>query len=51
LGREVATLLNEFRNAGENSVTFDASSIAGGVYYYRLRAGEFTDVKKMIVLK
>ena len=51
LGREVATLINEFQNAGYKSVSFDASSLPSGVYIYRLQAGTFSDVKKMILMK
>jgi len=51
LGRNVATLVDEIREAGSQSVTFDATALSAGVYYYRLSAGEFTDVKKMVVIK
>lgn len=51
LGREVATLVNEHKTAGEYSVQFDASNLASGVYYYRLTAGSFSQTQKMIVAK
>ncbi len=51
LGRRVATLLDEIREAGIHYVTFDASPLPAGVYFYRLNAGEFTNVKKMTVAK
>ncbi len=51
LGRNVATLVDEIRESGSQSVTFDATALSAGVYYYRLSAGEFTDVKKMVVVK
>jgi hypothetical protein len=51
LGREVATLVEDLRPAGAYSVTFDASSLASGVYLYRMQAGSFTDLKKLVVLK
>ncbi len=51
LGREVTTLLNEEKQAGTHSVQFDASHLASGVYYYRMQAGDFADVKKFVVLK
>ncbi len=51
LGREVATLVNEIRTAGYYTVDFNASSLSSGIYFYRINAGEFTSVKKMVVLK
>ncbi|NOX17996.1 MAG: T9SS type A sorting domain-containing protein [Chlorobi bacterium] len=55
LGREAATLLNENLKAGYHKVIFDASkgnrSIPSGVYFYKLDAGNFSDVKKAILLK
>lgn len=51
LGNEVKTLVNENKPAGKYSVTFDASKLSSGVYFYRLDAGNFTSVKKMILLK
>jgi hypothetical protein len=51
LGSEVATLVNEFKTAGQYEVDFDASRLSSGVYFYRIEAGEFSAVKKMIHLK
>jgi hypothetical protein len=51
LGREVATLVNEPKNAGVFTVSFDARHLSTGVYYYNLRAGGITLVKKMVLLK
>jgi phosphatidylserine/phosphatidylglycerophosphate/cardiolipin synthase-like enzyme len=51
LGSEVRTLVNETLRAGTYRVQFDATNLASGVYYYRLTAGLFSDVKKMIVMK
>ena len=51
LGKEVATLVNEEKPAGNYEVEFDASNLASGVYYYQLRAGEFLFSKKMLLLK
>ena len=51
LGREVQTLVNEFKMAGSYDASFDASALSGGVYYYTLRIGTFTQTKKMLLLK
>ncbi|MCX6639714.1 MAG: M14 family zinc carboxypeptidase [bacterium] len=51
MGREVATLVNGMREAGLHSVTFDASTLASGVYLYKLQAGDFTATNKMVLLK
>ena len=57
LGNKVATLVNEFREAGNYEVTFSsleagqAISLPSGVYFYRLQAGDFIDTKKMLYLK
>jgi subtilisin-like proprotein convertase family protein len=51
LGREVGTLVNEMKKAGNYSLTLDASGLASGVYFYTIKAGSFTDTKKMIVVK
>jgi hypothetical protein len=51
LGNEVETLINEIQPAGKFKVNFDASSLATGVYLYKLTAGTFIETKKMILLK
>jgi hypothetical protein len=51
LGNEVATLVNEEKEAGYYEVEFDARNIASGVYIYRLNSGKFISTKKMVVLK
>jgi hypothetical protein len=51
LGQEVATLINEVRNAGRYSKIFDASQLPSGVYIYKLTAGSFTESRKMILLR
>jgi len=51
LGKEVATLVNEVVNAGEQTVKFDASNLSTGVYVYRIQAGSFSATKKMIFVK
>jgi photosystem II stability/assembly factor-like uncharacterized protein len=51
LGREVATLVNDFKKAGKYDVTFTATNLASGVYFYRLQAGTFHSVKKLLLLR
>ncbi|MCE1164132.1 MAG: T9SS type A sorting domain-containing protein [Bacteroidetes bacterium] len=51
LGKEVATLVNESKNAGEYTVDFNASSLSSGVYFYKLESGSFSDIKKMTLIK
>ena len=51
LGQDVATLVNTQQPAGTYDVTFDASRLATGVYFYRITSGSFVQVKKMLLLK
>ncbi|WP_448522310.1 T9SS type A sorting domain-containing protein [Schleiferia thermophila] len=51
LGREVATLVNEEQQPGYYEVQFNGSSLASGLYIYRLQAGSFVSVKKMMMVK
>lgn len=51
-GKEVSRLINnEFRNAGNYSIDFNASFLSSGVYFYKLEAGSFTGIKKMMYVK
>jgi hypothetical protein len=51
LGREVATLVNEEKPSGIYEVEFDGSNLSSGVYFYRMRAGDFIDTKKFVLIK
>ncbi|MEP0862184.1 MAG: T9SS type A sorting domain-containing protein [Ignavibacterium sp.] len=54
LGKEVATLVNEYRNAGSYEVEFNVGqtfSLSSGVYFYKLQVGEYIQTKKMILAK
>ncbi|MEK6569987.1 MAG: T9SS type A sorting domain-containing protein, partial [Bacteroidota bacterium] len=51
LGREVAALGNEQKPAGRHSVDWNATGLTGGVYFYRLNAGEFVETKKLVLLR
>jgi len=51
MGKEVKTLVNEFKQVGTYEVQFNASEIASGIYLYRIESGSFIQTKKMILLK
>jgi len=51
LGKEIVTLVDAEYAPGYHSVTWNASSVASGIYFYRLQAGEFTATRKMLLLK
>lgn len=51
LGREVKTLVHEFKMAGDYEVEFNAASYASGIYFYKIKAGDFVDTKKMVLVK
>ena len=51
LGREVTTLVNKNQQPGNYEVEFNASQLSSGVYFYKLKAGNYTSIKKMILLR
>lgn len=51
LGREAATLVNQQLNPGTYEIEFDGSNLPSGIYFYRMTAGEYTETRKMILLK
>ena len=51
LGREVATLVNEEKPAGNYEVEFDGSALTSGIYFYQVKAGNFIETKKMVLLR
>jgi|WetSurMetagenome_2_1015567.scaffolds.fasta_scaffold18966_3 photosystem II stability/assembly factor-like uncharacterized protein len=51
LGREIATLVNEEKPAGEYEVEFNASNLPSGIYFYRLTTGNHSETKKMVLIK
>jgi hypothetical protein len=50
-GVEVATLVNQAVDAGQETVTFDAGNLSGGTYYYRLQAGQYTETRKFLLVR
>lgn len=51
LGKELETLINEEQNPGKYSVIFNATKYSSGVYFYKIKNNEFTETKKMILLR
>jgi hypothetical protein len=51
IGEEVITLANELKQEGNYEVEFDASDLSSGIYFYKLQTSDFSQVKKMILLK
>lgn len=51
LGQKVAALINDKMNPGSYKVKFNASNLSSGIYYYKIQAGEFHSVKKMLLLQ
>ena len=51
LGEKITTLINEFTNAGDHSVRFEANNLAGGVYLYVLRTSGYMQTKKMLLIR
>ncbi len=51
LGQEIATLVNENMNSGIHTAKFDATAFSSGIYIYKLSAGDFTEVKTMLLIK
>ncbi|MCX7878610.1 MAG: T9SS type A sorting domain-containing protein [Ignavibacteria bacterium] len=50
-GKLVANLLNSYLNPGSYEINFNASALSSGAYFYRIKAGDFTEVKKMVLIK
>ncbi|MBI2418234.1 MAG: T9SS type A sorting domain-containing protein [Ignavibacteriales bacterium] len=51
LGKEVATLVNEVQSAGKYSLMFNGANLPSGIYFYRLQAGQYSEVKKLALVK
>jgi len=50
-GQRVAVLMKGYQDKGEHEIYFESSSLASGVYFYRLKTGDFEDIKKLIFLR
>jgi hypothetical protein len=51
LGREIKVLINEEQDAGHYNIEFNAGNLASGIYLYKLKAGDFVETKKMVLMK
>ena len=51
LGRKITTLVNRNMQAGSHNIEFDASNLASGVYFYQLKVGNLSSIKKMNLMK
>jgi hypothetical protein len=51
MGREVKTLVNEYKSPGQYSVDFNGSNLSSGIYIYKIQAGEYSELKRMQLLK
>lgn len=51
LEKEVATIVNWVQNSGSCKVNFDSSKLSSGTYFYRIKAGTFSETKKLLLLK
>jgi hypothetical protein len=51
LGREIKTLVNEYKNAGSHIVSFNGSEFASGIYFYRIQAENYIQVRRMVLIK
>ncbi|MFQ6032946.1 MAG: T9SS type A sorting domain-containing protein, partial [Candidatus Zixiibacteriota bacterium] len=51
LGQKVATLVDEYQEAGQKTVNWEAKDFSSGIYFYKLSASDFTATKKMVLTK
>ena len=51
IGNEVAKIVDEIKSAGKHTVTFNASNLSSGIYYYKLQSGNYTETKKMLLIR
>lgn len=51
IGKELATIVNDFKDAGKYSIEFDGTNLASGLYFYKLETSNYKEVKKMLLIK
>jgi hypothetical protein len=51
LGREISTLVNEEKPSGEYEVEFNRSNLPSGIYFYQLKTGNYSETRKMVLIK
>jgi hypothetical protein len=51
IGQEVKSVIDDFQSAGQKSINIDLSELPSGLYFYRVQAGKYIDVKKMLLLR
>ena len=51
LGMEISTLISEYKQAGSHEIVFDGSLLSSGIYFYKISAGDFSSIKKMVLMK
>ncbi|KAB2851488.1 MAG: T9SS type A sorting domain-containing protein, partial [Ignavibacterium sp.] len=51
LGQEIAVLVNELKDEGLHEISFDASNLSSGIYFYSIQTSQFNETKKMILMK
>jgi len=51
LGNVIATLVNDYKDAGVYEIDFNASSLSSGIYFYKLQSGPFVETRKMVLLR
>ena len=51
LGRKVITLINEFQRAGKHQISWNAEDMASGFFFYKIKAGDYTEIREMLLLK
>jgi len=51
LGKEIVTLVNEVQDAGYYKIQFDAVNYSSGIYFYQIKTGNFTETKRMVLIK